>query len=184
MGRFSEDDLRQVIVRYEATKDAALAERDASLRAFHGAGWRAIELQRVTGYSRETIRQALSPQARSDINAGRRLTRNSRAQERFLVPDRLAELVGPTTGTVTLPDHLVEVTAEVEASTYDLADRLQLTRMYSRVMQKAASVAELHAWLNQDLLVEVWPELMLPQRLRLLWERRFPALGRRSSYRE
>jgi hypothetical protein len=189
MGRFGEDDLHQVIARYEATKDAALAERDASLRAFHGAGWRAVELQRVTGYSRETIRQALSPQARSDINAGRRLTRSARAPEgarRFLVPDSLAELVGPTTGTVTLPDHLVCVGADGQAedSTYDLANRGQLTRLYTIVMHEATSEADLRAWLNQDLLVKVWPELVLAGRLRLRWERRFPALGRRSTYRE
>ena len=57
----TEDELRGVIAEYEATKNAAIAKRDAELRAFHADGWRAVDLQRVTGYSRETIRQVLHP---------------------------------------------------------------------------------------------------------------------------
>jgi hypothetical protein len=77
---FTEEDLRRVVATYEATKRAALEQRDASLRAFHAAGWRPVDLQRVTGYSRETIRQALNPQARESINRGRRETRAQRSR--------------------------------------------------------------------------------------------------------
>lgn len=31
--------------------------------------------------------------------------------------------------------------------------------------------------LNRDLLIEIWPELMLPVRVRTLWEGRFPELA-------
>jgi hypothetical protein len=54
---FAEDE------RYKVT---ALAKRDARLREFAAAGWRPVDIQRVTGYSRETIRQALKPEARAD----------------------------------------------------------------------------------------------------------------------
>jgi hypothetical protein len=108
MDGFTEEDLRQVIATYEATKKAALEQRDASLRAFHAAGWRPVDLQRVTGYSRETIRQALNPQARQDINRTRRETRAHRSQlgRQSVVPSTLSELRGPTGETVRLPDHL------------------------------------------------------------------------------
>jgi len=183
MGRFAEDDLRRVVERYEATKNAALAERDASLRAFQAAGWRPVELQRVTGYSRETIRQALNPKARTDTNAGRRQATAERAEEpgaRFVVPATLAELRGPTTGTITLPRQL----DDRDDPTYDLTKRARIARMYETVMHKSASVNDLRDWLDQDVLIKLWPELSIAPRLRGRWERRFPLLGRRWSYRE
>lgn len=182
MGGFTEEELRQVVATYEATKKAALEQRDAALRAFHAAGWRPVDLQRVTGYSRETIRQALNPQARDDINRGRREIRAQRSQlgRRFVVPGTLDELRGPTAGTVRLPDHL----AYPDDQVYDLTLRRDLTRMYATVMYEARSVDDLRAWLNEERLLAVWPELMLPPSLRARWERQFPALGRRWSYRE
>lgn len=184
MGRFTEDDLREVVARYEATKDAALKERDSSLRAFHAAGWQATELHRVTGYSRETIRQALNPQARADTNAGRRMLRAAREQEGggplIVVPGTLAELRGPTTGTATLPDYL----DDSDERSYDLTKRPRVRQMYEMVLHNAAAVDELRTWIDQGLLVKLWPELALNPRLRAKWERRFPALGRRWGYRE
>jgi hypothetical protein len=183
MARFSEEDIRDVVARYEATKDAALTERDARLREIHAAGWLAVELQRVTGYSRETIRQALNPQARTETNAGRRRATTERAEEpaaRFVVPATLAELRGPTTGTVTVPSHL----DDQGDPRYDLTKRARVARMYEAVMHRAASVNDLRDWLDQDLLIKLWPELNIAPRLRGRWERRFPLLGRRWSYRE
>ena len=72
MGQFTEDELREVVSGYEATKSAALMRRDAQLREFHARGWRPVDLQRVTGYSRETIRQALHPEVRRATNTSRR----------------------------------------------------------------------------------------------------------------
>lgn len=106
MGGFTEDDLRQVVATYEATKRAALERRDAALRAFHAAGWRPVDLQRVTGYSRETIRQALNPQARADINRGRRenrAQRSRRAGTGVAGPSTPAERLGPTAGPTQSP---------------------------------------------------------------------------------
>src|SRR5882757_7041314 len=72
MGQFTEDELREVASGYEASKKAALMRRDAQLREFHARGWRPVDLQRVTGYSRETIRQALHPEVRLATNTSRR----------------------------------------------------------------------------------------------------------------
>jgi hypothetical protein len=178
MDGFTEEDLRQVVATYEATKKAALEQRDAALRAFHAAGWRPVDLQRVTGYSRETIRQALNPRAREDINRGRREIRAQRSQlgRQFVVPSTLGELRGPTSGSVQLPDHL-----DADHEVYDLTDRRQLTRMYATVLYTATSVDDLRNWLNDERLVAVWPDLMLPPDLRVRWERRFPVLARRWS---
>jgi hypothetical protein len=180
-GQFSEDKLRQVIMRYEQKKRAALTERDEGLRRFAGAGWRPMDLQRVTGYSRETIRQALDPQAREQINAGRReatarlaavLARDGLRP--FVLPKTLAELEGPTSGTVTLPRRLDET-----GDRYDLMRTFDISVVYSRVMIDASSVEDLRTWIDHHLLVRIWPELALPPALRLLWSRRFPVLARR-----
>ena len=52
MGQFTEEELHEVVSGYEASKNAALVRRDAQLREFHARGWRPVDLQRVTGYSK------------------------------------------------------------------------------------------------------------------------------------
>src|SRR5882757_5287206 len=127
-GGVSEDSLRSILTEYEEAKRQLLARRDEQLRTFHANGWRPVDLQRITGYSRETIRHALNPDVRIAANAGRR--KNTRVaahlptpaavveptpapaptaysdRKPYVVADRLEELTGPTTGTVTLPHHL------------------------------------------------------------------------------
>src|SRR4051794_14262659 len=91
--------------------------RDAQLREFHARGWRPVDLQRVTGYSRETIRQALRPEVRRLTNTNRRKAATAPSQpaggpgsygdrKPYVVAERLDDLRGPTEGTVHLPQHL------------------------------------------------------------------------------
>ena len=108
---FTEDALRAVVSGYEASKNEALTHRDAQLREFHARGWRPVDLQRVTGYSRETIRQALHPEVREAANTSRRKAGEAvtapnesyGARKPYVVADRLDDLHGPTAGTVELP---------------------------------------------------------------------------------
>ena len=184
MPRFTEDALRDVVVDYDATRTAALARRDAQLRAFHAQGWRSVDLQRVTGYSRETIRCALNPEVREASRTRRRkpvpvpapppadyVSYGSRKP--YQVPESLGELRGPTAGTVTLPGHL----DWSGNASYDLNKPPRLASMYRTVLNEAASAADLRAWLNERMLIELWPTLWLPPQLRRLWQSRFPQLG-------
>lgn len=182
MGVYSDDALREVVTEYEATKNAALVERDARLRAFHAAGWRPVDLQRVTGYSRETIRQALRPEVRRAANDGRRKGAGTRppddylpygARKPYVIADSLGGLHGPTSGSVTLPRHLDWSGDAV----YNLDKPARLASMYKTVLNEAASVDDLNAWLDKQTLLQVWPSLWLPPRLRQLWEHRFAALA-------
>ncbi len=185
MESYTERELRSLIAEYEATKNAALAKRDAQLQAFHAAGWRPVELQRVTGYSRETIRQALRPEARRVVNAGRRKNapataisppddyRPYSARKPYVVADSLDALRGPTLGTVRLPQHL----DWSGNPTYDLTRPARLASLYKTVLNEAATVADLNAWLDGPRLVQLWPTLWLPPQLRQLWEQRFPELA-------
>jgi len=180
MGRFSEGDLRAVVVSYEATRAAALTERDEQLRAFHTAGWRPVDLQRVTGYSRETIRQALRPEVRRATNISRRKTppqppadyRPYGDRRPYVVAETLAVLNGPTEGLIALPHHL-DWSGHAE---YDLSRPGRLASMYKVVLTEASTVDDLSAWLNAGLLLRLWPTLWLPPQLRRRWAEAFPEL--------
>ena len=184
---YSEEAVRAVVADYDEGRRQLLARRDARLRGFHAEGWRPVDLQRITGYSRETIRHALHPEVRAATNASRRKTAPSggsrpAADQRgygdrkpYVIPDDLAELRGPTAGTVTLPHHL----DWSGRAAYDLDRPARLASMYKVVLNEAASVEDLRTWLDRAALVEAWPTLWLPPRLREQWETRFPELAGR-----
>jgi hypothetical protein len=183
MSEHTDDALRAAVADYEAKKKAALAERDQVLREFRDAGWRPVDLQRVTGYSRETIRQALKPEVRQATNSGRRKTpANPRPpadyvpygdRKPYVVAESLDELRGPTAGNVTLPRHLDWSGRGV----YDLDKPARLASMYKTVLNEAATVDDLRTWIDGRQLVRLWPTFWLPASLRRAWEQRFPELA-------
>src|SRR5215510_2158456 len=171
---FTEEALRSVVVEYDDAKRQLLARRDQQLRAYYAAGWRPVDLQRITGYSRETIRHALHPEVRQAANASRRKTVPSRVsrppagasgygdRKPYVVVDDLDQLRGPTRGMVTLPHHL-DWSGRAD---YDLDRPARLASMYKVVLNEASSAADLRTWLDRRALIEVWPTLWLPPRLR------------------
>jgi hypothetical protein len=184
MGQFTEDELREVVSGYEASKSAALMRRDDQLREFHARGWRPVDLQRVTGYSRETIRQALHPEVRRATNTSRRKVTSAPsrpadgyasygARKQYVVAERLDDLRGQTEGTVNLPQHL----DWSGKASYDLDRPARLASMYRTVLNEASSTDDLRAWIDGQLLVQLWPTLWLPPQLQRLWESRFPELA-------
>ncbi len=94
----------------------------------------------------------------------------------YAVPRALEELAGPAGGIVTLPGWL----DWSPRRSYDLSDPAALRVMYEQVIQEGRE-QDLKAYLNADLLVRVWPELILPMRVRLLWESRFTWLQDRAA---
>jgi len=203
---YTEEALRSLVDAYDEGKRQLLDRRDQRIRDFHAAGWRPVDLQRITGYSRETIRHALHPEVRHATNASRRKATAPRVQARmevrmearaeprvearpeprleqsgygdrkpYVVADDLDGLRGPTQGTVTLPHHLDWSGNAV----YDLDRPARLASMYKAVLNEARGVEDLRDWLDRRVLVEVWPTLWLPPRLRGLWEARFPELSAR-----
>nr|MDT0658124.1 hypothetical protein [Micromonospora sp. DSM 115978] len=49
--------------------------------------------------------------------------------------------------------------------------------MYETVLREATEQGDLTDWLDRDTLVLLWPTLVLPPQVRLLWEGRFPILA-------
>ena len=60
--------------------------------------------------------------------------------------------------------------------TFDLDESVLLREMYETVLQQASRPEDLTTFLNDTILVEVWPELQLPDGLRQVWERRHEVL--------
>lgn len=182
MTSHAEEVLKRVVEEYEAAKTEALARRDARLREFAAAGWRPIDIQRVTGYSRETIRQALHPEVREAANVTRRKkpapTRppadyvTYADRKPYIVVDSLDNLHGPVRGTVKLPTRLDWSPNPV----YDLSNPAELESMYRTVLNEAGTVDDLSTWVNRSKLFDLWQNLWLPIRLRRAWEQAFPEL--------
>ncbi|MFI1381833.1 hypothetical protein [Embleya sp. NPDC020886] len=91
----------------------------------------------------------------------------------YTVPDVFAELAGPAEGVVVLPTSL----DWTPKRSYDLADDADVRLLYETVLREAMHIEELGRHVNGELLVQVWPRLWLPLRLRAMWESRFPDLA-------
>ena len=87
------------------------------------------------------------------------------------VPSRLDDLHGPRSGRMELP---LNVYWGPQA-TVDLDTLSGVVKAYQAALREGRVVDQVEL-LNRDLLVEVWSELLLPDRVRDLWESRFPEL--------
>ncbi|MFI5839641.1 hypothetical protein ACIA8K_07980 [Catenuloplanes sp. NPDC051500] len=87
----------------------------------------------------------------------------------------LAALHGPTSGTVTLPHHLMWQAVNVR--TFDLADPRKLRRLYEIVLREARGDKDLVEWLDGESLQALWPSLHLPHGVRHVWEMSHPSLS-------
>lgn len=88
------------------------------------------------------------------------------------VPDQLEQLQGPLSGPVELPLNVYWGPPH----TFDLSNESDLVEAYQATLREGRVVDQVEL-LNRDLLVALWPELLLPVRVRSLWESRFPELS-------
>ena len=88
-------------------------------------------------------------------------------------PDRLADLSGPTSGTIELPITIDWGPKRV----YDMGRDADRRVVYEFVLQEASTTEEVGEYVNGTILASVWSRLWLPRRVRELWEERFPELA-------
>ena len=89
----------------------------------------------------------------------------------YEAPTALAALRGPDCGTIDLP-----ITVHWgPMRTLDLSDTGQ-RRMAYRALVRDGTPPVQEAFLNRTLLLQEWPNLILPRRCQALWEQRFPEL--------
>ncbi|EYT63963.1 hypothetical protein H489_0109835 [Curtobacterium flaccumfaciens UCD-AKU] len=87
------------------------------------------------------------------------------------VPVSLVALHGPASGMLALP---LDVYWGPDPDA-DLDTLSGVTKAYQAILREGASEVQ-EALLNRDVLLRTWDELLLPVRVRLLWESRFPEL--------
>ena len=90
-----------------------------------------------------------------------------------MVAGDLADLRGPTHGTVELPIWLFWSSPD---HTFDLGDQDMRYWLYQTVLREASREEDLCAYLDADTLVAMWPDLYLPKGVRQAWEDQHPVL--------
>ncbi|MDQ1025163.1 hypothetical protein QF035_002745 [Streptomyces umbrinus] len=100
-----------------------------------------------------------------------------REKFRRRLPESLDKLHGPTHGVVELPLHL----AWSGMTSYDLGAPRQRMGLYRTVLHEGLH-DDLPRYLNQDLLLELWPVLrtLVGRTVRTVWEDTFPELTSRT----
>jgi hypothetical protein len=95
-----------------------------------------------------------------------------------VVPADLADLRGPTTGSVTLPIYVYWSSGE-HLREWELDDDVDLREMYRTVVREARRRSDLDV-LDGGTLVRIWPDLCrrtLPPQVRAAWEDQHPSLA-------
>ncbi len=122
-----------------------------------------------------TVTEAASGRARVSGSPGTaHLSRvPARPGRRAIVIDDLADLRGPTAGSVELPLRLFW---SVPGYRFDLADPDLLRWYYQTVLREASRAEDLTGYLDGPTLTRLWPDLDLPGGVRQAWEERHPSL--------
>jgi hypothetical protein len=89
----------------------------------------------------------------------------------YAAPAVLEELHGPRSGQIDLPINVYWGPTHA----FDLGNESDIVEAYQATLREGRVVDQMEL-LNRDLLVAIWSELLLPVRLRELWESRFPEL--------
>jgi len=90
----------------------------------------------------------------------------------YEIVDSLGQLDGPSAGVVELPHSLFWAPG---GGRIDLDEAGGTAMAYQAVLSEGTA-ADQRALLNRHVLLSVWQELMLPRRVRDLWEAKFPEL--------
>ncbi|MEU6816094.1 hypothetical protein [Streptomyces sp. NPDC046860] len=100
-----------------------------------------------------------------------------REKFRRRLPESLDELHGPAQGVVDLPLHI----AWSGMTSYDLGKPRQRMGLYRTVLHEGLH-DDLPHYLNQDLLLQLWPDLrtLVGRTVRAVWEDAFPQLASRT----
>lgn len=93
----------------------------------------------------------------------------------YETPQNLADLRGPGTGILTLPQHIYW---GPEANC-DLDEHEGVIKAYQAVLREGTRPDQ-EVLLNADVLKRMWGDLVLPVRCRNLWEIKSPHLAQRS----
>lgn len=154
-------------------------ERTAEALRMRDAGRSQAKIARVLGVGASSIARAL---AKTDEATPRPSSQQAgdrvffRDHKPYFAPTSLDELRGPVGGVLELPHHV----HWGPQRNVDLDSQGGVLKSYEAALQEG-SVDDQAAIINRDRLLSVWEDLALPDRVRMLWEERFPQLLERMS---
>ena len=90
----------------------------------------------------------------------------------YAIVNSLDDLAGPAAGVIDLPHSVLWAPG---GSSVNLDDSGGTALAYQAVLAEG-TVEDLQSVLNLERLLAVWPTLMMPSRVRRMWEERFPEL--------
>lgn len=93
----------------------------------------------------------------------------------MLVAASLADLRSPANGMVELPLHLYWSGTH---GWFNLDDPVQRRLVYTTLLREARCPDDLAAFLDGDMLTDLWPCMVLPRSVRKAWEDQHPILRR------
>ena len=146
-------------------------ERLADARRMRAEGRTIAHIASVLGVGASSVSRALSNLDQNESVASSRPRVFFRDTKPYEVPASLAELRGPAAGVVELP-HSVYWGPE---RTVALGTPSGIRKAYQAVLREG-TVDDQALILNAKILQREWGELALPDRVRVLWENRFPEL--------
>ncbi|WP_230673253.1 recombinase family protein [Rathayibacter sp. Leaf248] len=138
-------------------------------RRMREAGRSFAQIAEVLGVGKSSVARALGKETPQTAEPERRVF--FRDVKPYEIPGTLDELIGPSTGLLELPHHIYWG----PDSTVDLDTTGGVTKAYQALLNEGTATDQT-ALLNREILLAVWPVLTLPDRVRLLWEDRFPEL--------
>ena len=149
------------------------ADKIEYARLLRGQGQSYGEIRAKSNIPKASLHRYLTP-PRLQPDSASRPRYQSRPGRRALVAASLADLRGPTTGTVELPLRLFWSSPD---RTFDLGKPFMRRSLYETVLREASRPEDLTTYLNGDTLISLWPDLYLPKGVRQAWEGQHPALG-------
>ncbi|MBO0984583.1 recombinase family protein [Rathayibacter sp. SD072] len=138
-------------------------------RRMREAGRSFAQIAEVLGVGKSSVARALGKETPQTTAPERRVF--FRDVKPYEIPSTLNELTGPSSGLLELPHHIYWG----PEPTVDLDTTGGVTKAYQALLNEGTAVDQ-KALLNREILLAVWPVLTLPDRVRLLWEDRFPEL--------
>ena len=94
-----------------------------------------------------------------------------------VVVSQLDRLRGPLEGRRQVPLHLDSSARPF----YDFGSPAGRAQAYQLVLLEATDARDVEAWLQEDALLGLWPELYLPRPVRAAWEAQHPPLAAREA---
>jgi len=145
-------------------------ERTAEAVRMRQEGKSHTQIAQVLGVGASSVARALSKADQAPAR-GRGDRVFMRDVKPYFAPETFQQLRGPAGGQLELPNHVHWGPERI----VDLDTDGGILKAYEAVLQEG-SIDDQVAILNGDRLLELWPELVVPVRVRVLWESRFPQL--------